>query len=586
MPTRKLHTAGFSLIEILLAICIFLIIGGGIYMSYGNILDVLQRTRVHTLATSLLDKQIEFVRNLPFDSVGISGGFPPGVIPASTTVIYEGQQFIINAFVRNVDDPFDGTLGGSPNDTAPADYRLVELQIQCPSCYQFRPVTFTTMAAPQNLESSTNNGSLFVNAFDANGQPVANANVVVTNTSTSPPLTINDATNNSGTLQLVGVPTSTNAYQITVSKPGYTTARTYAQGAPSNPNPTQPHATVASQQITDISFAIDRVSTIDVTTQDQYCAPVPSISMTQNGQKLIGASPSVLAYSAPFTTDASGQSSRSGLEWDTYTFINTDALYDVAGSMPLTPFALAPNASVPLTFLMEPKATNGLLVNVIDASSSPVADVNVNVQGGALNDTRVTGEKSHGQTNWAGPQYTAQDGMINDIAPPGQLQIMQPVPGQYATGTNSWLISNTIDFGTPSTTFRSLSWNPIAQAPGTTLQFQIASNNDNATWLYVGPNGTPATFYTAPGPIGAMHDGNRYLRYQAFMNTLNQAATPLLTDITLTFTSSCIPPGNAFWGSGLGTGTYNITATKTGYQNATGTVTVGAGWQEVTLIMQ
>lgn len=582
----KRSITGFSLIEILIAIAIFIIIGGAVYLSYGNILDVLTRTRTHTLATSLLNQQIEFVRNLSFDSVGIVGGAPAGVIPASTTIIYEGQQFVINAYVRNIDDPFDGTIGGMPNDTAPADYRLVELQIDCPSCYQFVPVTFTTRAAPQNLESSTQRGALFVNVFDANGQPVSTANVLVANTSTTPTINITDATNNSGTLQLVDVPTSTNAYQITVSKPGYTTARTYTQGDSANPNPTVPHATVASQQITDISFAIDRVSTINVTTGDQYCAPVPSVAMTQSGQKLIGSSPNVLSYSSPFTTDASGASTRNNLEWDTYTFINNDALYDITGSLPLNPFTIDPNTTTNVYFLMEPKTTNALLVSVADASSSPVADVSVTVTKPGFNETKVTGEKGHGQTNWAGLQYTAQDGMINDIAPPGQLQIMQPIPGQYATGTNSWLISNTIDFGTSSTTFRNLSWNPIVQPPGTTLQFQLASNNDNATWLYVGPNGTPATFYTTPGAIGPMHDGNRYLRYQVFMNTTNMAATPLLTDITLSFTSACVPPGNAFWGSGFATGTYDITAAKAGYTTATSSITVGAGWQEAKLILQ
>jgi prepilin-type N-terminal cleavage/methylation domain-containing protein len=580
---------GFSLIEVLIALGIFSIIAFSIFLSYSSITDVIGRTRISTLTTSLLNKQIELIRNVPYDNVGIIGGFPPGVIPATSTISYEGQVFLVSAFVRNTDDPFDGKTGGTPNDTAPADYKLVELQLLCTTCGAGAvPLIFTTTVGPQNLETSTKNGSLFINVFDANGQPVSGASVLVKNTSTTPTITINDATNNSGTLQLVDIPTSTNSYQITVSKTGYTTSQTRKPGDPTNPNPTVPHSTVASQLITAMSFAIDRVSTINVQTQDQYCAPVPSVSMTQAGQKLIGSGPNVLNYSQAFTTDSGGASARSGLEWDTYSFTNTDATYDLAGSMPFTPVSINPSTTMALQFLMEPKATSGLLVSVANASGSPVADVNVNIQKAGFTDTKITGEKVYTQTNWAGLQYTAQDGMINDVTPPGQLQIVQPFPGQYATSTNSWLTSKTIDFGTSTTSFRTLSWNPTTQSLGTTLQFQLASSNNAAgPWLYVEPNGTPATFYTTSGgPIGTMHDGNRYLRYQVFMNTIAPAVTPLLTDVAINFASGCIPSGSAFWGTGLGTGTYSVTASKTGYTTATSSVTVGTGWQELKLLLQ
>src|SRR3989344_3420501 len=102
--------SGFTLIEILIAIALFLILSLGIYFTYANLLDVISRTRMHTLATSVLNKEIEIVRNLPYDSVGIVGGSPPGQIAGSKNVGYEGQTFVISAYVRNIDDPFDGTI--------------------------------------------------------------------------------------------------------------------------------------------------------------------------------------------------------------------------------------------------------------------------------------------------------------------------------------------------------------------------------------------------------------------------------------------------------------------------------------------
>lgn len=563
-----------------------MIIGTAVYLSYANIVDVIGRTRLRTLAHSIANKQIETIRDLPFDSVGIVGGSPPGVIPASTTVSYEGQQFVISAFVRNIDDPFDGKLGSSPNDTAPADYRLVELQIACTSCQQFVPLVFTTWAAPQNLESSTKNGAIFINVFDANGQPVSDANVLVKNTSTTPTITINDTTNNSGSLQLVDVATSTNAYQITVSKSGYSTKQTYQPGLVANPNPVQPHATVASQQITAISFAIDRVSTIQVRTSDQYCSAVPSIDMNQVGQKLIGAGPDVPLYSQSFTTDSSGSSTRTGLEWDTYSFANTDSAYDVAGSIPLVPITVNPNTTQPLRFLMETKSTNSLLVTAADAGTGAAATSTlITLSKSGFNDTKLTGVKFYTQTNWSGGQYTGQDGNLTDNAPSGQVQLTQ-ASGSYPTSTASYLESNTIDFGTSSVSLYDLSWAPTSQPANTSLQFQLAAaSSTSGPWNYTGPDGTSATYYTATTTLSTAYDGGQYLRYKAFFNTTDASTTPSLQDVSIGFTSGCIPSGQVFW-PGLSTGTYTVTATKAGYQTATSSITVGAGWQQVKLLMQ
>ncbi len=575
---------GFSLIEIVITIAIFLILSGGIYATYANILEVIGKTHLRTLAVSLLTKEIEYVRNLKYDDVGIIGGAPAGVIPQTKTVNYEGQQFTIAAYVRNIDDSFDGTLGGSPNDTAPADYRLVELQVSCPSCYNFVTQTMTTWAAPQNLESSTKNGSLFINVFDSNGNPVSGANVLVKNTSTTPTITITDTTNNSGTLQLVDIPTSTNAYQITITKPNYSSAKTYPPGGAGNTNPVQPHATIASQQITAISFGIDKVSEIDVTTRDQYCAAVGSIDFTQNGGKLIGASPDVLKYSQAFTTNSSGVANRTGLEWDNYSFSNTDTSYDVAGSIPLLPISLPANTTTSLSFLMEPKASSSLLVTVTDASSTPILGATVNLTKSGFNDTKQTGERTFGETTWVGGTYTNQDGTV-DANTPGQLSIVQIGGSTYPTSTNSWLVSNTLDFGTANVTLHQLSFNPAAQPNNTTLQIQIATSNSTAgPWTYVGPNGTASTYYTVNAPINAVNNGQRYLRYKVFLNTIDQTATPTLADINITFESDCIPEGQAFW-AGIPTGAYSATVSKSGYTTATSTISVGSGWQEAKVVL-
>lgn len=572
------------MLEVLIAMAIFAMFAASIFFVYGNIIEIISRTRVRTLSSTLLNREIEMVRLLTYDDVGIIGGYPAGVIEQQRVEVYEGVQFLIKAYVRNIDNPFDGTTGGSPNDTAPADYKLVELEVSCALCYGVPPLTYTTWVAPQNLESASNNGSLFVNAFDANGLPIYEADVRVVNASVSPSITIVDQTNASGQLQLVDIPTSTNGYQITVSKQGYSTSVTYLAGATANPNPLQPHATVAAQQITEMSFGIDKVSTLTVRTQDDRCADIGSISMNQTGTKLIGSGPDVVKYSSSFTTNGSGDKTISDLEWDTYRFTNTTSGYDVAGVSPSLPLTINPDTDVDLVFLMEPKSSSSLMVSVHDASGSPIVGASVNLTKTGVDLTKLTGRRSWGETDWSGGNYSDINGSIETSNPAGEMSL-NAIGGIYATGTESSLVSNTIDWGTDDISLHELSWLPASQPGSTELKFQIAANNDGSTWNYLGPDGTGNTYFTTTtSTLDGLFDDQQYLRYKVYMSTDNELRTPTLTSVAISFDSSCAPRGNAFF-SALATGTYTVTASKTGYTTASSSVSVGSGWQEAVITL-
>jgi prepilin-type N-terminal cleavage/methylation domain-containing protein len=204
---------GLTLIEVLIGTALFAMIASALYFSFANILEITTQTKVVASAMGAIQSQIEVIRNMQFQDVGIQGGWPSGKILAQQVAIYDGTPFVLTATVRNIDDPFDGTLGGAPNDTAPADYKLVEIQASCPACAHFVPIVITARVAPDGLETTSNNGSLFVNVFDANGVAVSGANVTVQNMSTTPTITINDTTNVNGMLQLIDIPTSSSNYK-------------------------------------------------------------------------------------------------------------------------------------------------------------------------------------------------------------------------------------------------------------------------------------------------------------------------------------------------------------------------------------
>ncbi len=554
----------------------------GIYFSYSNILDVIISSQANNVALSVMDNELEIIRNMKYEDVGIQGGAPAGKLLAEKTVQQSGASFLVKTYVRNVDDPFDGTIGGTPNDLAPADYRLVELELTCPTCPRFSTRRVTTQVAPFNLESSSKNGSLFINIFDSSGKPMSGANVHVVNNGVNPAININDTSNVSGMLQLVDIATSSVKYEITVTKPGYSSDKTYAPGDPANPHPLKPHATVAKQQLTQISFAIDKVSTLNLKTADPMCAAVPNIAYSLNGAKLIGTDPDVLKYSTTSATDSSGAKTINNLEWDTYSLQNLDSQYDISAMSLLSPLIVNPDISYNQTWVMSPKNPSALLVVVQDSTGNLINNASVGLTKSGFDQTILSGHRFVTHTSWTGSlNTTSKTTNLETDNPSGQITV-KFINNKYATSSEE-LISSTIDFGTANINFYKLSWNPTSQPPGAganSLKLQIATNNDNLTWNFVGPDGTLSTYYTSSDTqIGAIHNNNRYLRYKVYMQTLNNQFTPQLNDLSIEFYSNCTLDGQTYF-SGLTSGIYTLNIQKAGYQAFTDSaININSSWK-------
>ena len=575
---------GLTFIDVIISVAILSLLFGGIYLIYFSILDVVTGLDFRSAATSALNRQLELIRNLPYDKVGVVGGVPSGVIPSEQTIAVGDLAFTIKALIRNIDDPFDGVLGGNPNDTAPADYKLVQLEVSCSACARFVPLILTGTVAPKNLEGASNNGSLFINAIDANGFAVAQADVRVVNASVTPAIDLTDATNLSGVLQLVGVPTSTQNYQIVVSKPGYSSDQTYVIGEPSNPNPLTPPATVAAQTVTTITFTIDKVSTLKVDTVSSLCVPVGNKNFSISGIKPIGINPDVLKFSTSTTTNASGTKTFSNLELDTYSLALNEAAYDLLGTIPLTPFIVNPSSTYDFKFVLTPAEARSLLVTAKSLSGGqPISEAVATLTKSGFSETLVTGRNYLKFTDWSLGGYSNQDGGIEPDDPAGALKLELNASSTYTTSTVSWLESNTIDFGSTSSTFYLISWNPGSQSPLTgsdSLKFQIATNNDQVSWNYIGPDGTSGSYYTqSSSTISSSNNSKRYMRYKVFMKTDDENTTPELYDLRIDFGGACVPSGQALFGN-LGLGDYTLEVAATGFQIVTSSVSITGNWQQ------
>ncbi len=107
----------------------------------------------------------------------------------------------------------------------------------------------------------------------------------------------------------------------------------------------------------------------------------------------------------------------------------------------------------------------------------------------------------------------------------------------YAASGN--FTSASMDLGAAQ--MKSISWTSTTPSGvgASAIKFQLAANNDNSTWSYVGPDGTNGTYFTTNGgtsfPSSLLN--KRYWRYKAFLTTSDTSVSPSLNNVTFTYTS-------------------------------------------------
>ena len=580
--------AGTSLIEAtimigVLAVLSLTIIGGALY-----VLRTIGANQARTIALGIATQHIETIRNMPYDEVGVTTGWPPGSIPASQDIALDKFTFTVTTDVRFIDDPFDGyatnTPMGKPIDTEPSDYKRAEVGV-CWNLYPCtNPVSLITTVVPNGVESAPGTGSLFVQVFDANGLPVPQADVTVNNTNLS--ILINNTTDNSGNLQLLSLPPDINNYNINVTKSGFSSDYTLPTTGP-NPNPVQPDASVTAGAVTETSFAIDAISTLNVTTVDSTCAAVPNIPFDIKGAKLIGSSPDVLKYDTSFTTDGGGTYTNSSLEWDTYTLTLTDPTYDIAGSSLFLPLSVLAGTTQDLTVNLATTSANSLLVSIKNASGLPLTGADIRAQdSGSYDETQTTGQGSVQQDRWTGgagqttfsstTQYFSDDGNV-DISVNSQIALVsdtnvwnhaEPFTGttyeDVGATTADWDTTNNYleladDAGSPGNYLatgqgQSLKVNS-AQGRITKATLTVLENLNGQTINYFlssdgGVNFEPVT----PGVEHTFAIVGTDLRWRAVLSTADTLVTPQLLSVSIAYTEVAYRASATLTSSSFNTG--------------------------------
>ncbi len=578
MKRRLNPRKGFTLVEVVIGIGVFAIVAVSIYGIIASMFSAIKYEREHASVAALADRFMEIARNLPYSQVGTLGGNPHGSLPdfanASTTTV-GSNTYQLYYEVTYVDDPADGTIAAG-TDPAPNDYKQVKLFVKNMTTGII--TDFVTTIVPSSLESLSSGGALAIKVFNAVGQPVPNAQVSIVNNALSPSLNLSRQSDASGNWTEVGLPDSSNSYHVVVTKSGYSTDATYPITG-QNPNPVKPDGTILNGQATQVSFSIDQLSNVTFHTLNQTCQPLPSVGLEVRGAKLIG-TPNVYKFDNTYTSDANGLVPLTNIEWDNYTPMLTSPSSMIYGSYPIQQVAVLPNTSQDFSLIVGPATANSLLVIVKDAATgNPIEGATVDLQTiSPAGDTyETTGGSIWNQESWAGgagqalwsdpTMYFSDDGGVSASGVPAGLRLLNTGSAYVPSGT---LTSSAFDTGTVSTSYTTLTWQPTSQDPATAVQFQVATNNDNATWNFVGPDGTANTYYTTSGSsISATNNNNRYVRYRVTLSTSDSSKTPVLTGVNLNYVSGCFTPGQVMF-PGLAAGAnYNVVVSMTGYQTQT-----------------
>ncbi|MCX6718583.1 MAG: DUF2341 domain-containing protein [Candidatus Staskawiczbacteria bacterium] len=212
----------------------------------------------------------------------------------------------------------------------------------------------------------------------------------------------------------------------------------------------------------------------------------------------------------------------------------------------------------------------------VTANHSISATFEATVISGGYVDTGFTSGSIWSQQSWSGgsgqsdfsdsSKYYLDDGNISNNSIPSGLRLAKVGESYVSFGS---LTSSSFDTGTSATSYTTLTWQPTSQNPATSIKFQIAANNDNSTWNFLGPDGTGSTYYDVSGTTINNENSKRYVRYKVFLSTSDPSKTPVLTSININYVSGCASPGQVMFPGLQKSSGYQATVTMNGYQTQT-----------------
>ncbi|MCA9326898.1 carboxypeptidase regulatory-like domain-containing protein [Candidatus Saccharibacteria bacterium] len=353
MTKRRAGESGFTLVELTVSMVIISIV---VVAFFGLFISLVRSTVIakrRAVALTLATNQMEYLKSLPYDSLAVQGGsiVATTLLPATATPTINGVKYTVTTSISYVDDAYDG-CGNYPDlatkqaycrnypppaaapslDANPADYKIVNVTVTDTSGARLAYVD--TQVSARVSETASTTGALFVTVIDPSGAPVSGATVTVTNTTTSPNVSVGDSTDTNGTSIFYGLPPDSGAdYTITATKSGYSSITTI--GASGSLQATYPKQSILTQQASFVTLKIAQMGTnslvIETTNTSGTALPGVAVYVKGGYKKYTLTSDTGYYYDnySPTnnrpTTDASGLAALQNLPpLNSYTFCGDD----------------------------------------------------------------------------------------------------------------------------------------------------------------------------------------------------------------------------------------------------------------------
>lgn len=399
-------TRGFTLVEAAVFLFIFALITVVFFQvyAYGTALIVQSKNRLGAIA--LATQKMEIVHSLDYDAIGTTTGIPNGDLVEDEIVQVNNSQFHVHTFVQYIDNAYDGTLGGSPNDPIPNDSKRIRIEVSWGDETDAETIALFSTLAPLGIEQSAGGGILSVNILDSEGNGVSSATVTIVNSSVTPAVNVTTHTDATGNLFLVGAPASSQGYQITFSKSGYFGSATYAPYPTTTFIPTDVHASVVDAAVNPATFVMDRESALELSTEDPFGEALSDVEYRIEGGRqlgsVFGSSPPepVYGFSDDDSTNGSGDKEYSDMSYGTYTWEldPAESTYTFVGLDPESGLSantieLLPGTTMPVKMILADEAVNGALFTVTSTTDGQVingASVKLSNSGLSYDETVIT----------------------------------------------------------------------------------------------------------------------------------------------------------------------------------------------------
>lgn len=577
---------GSTLLDAVVGTALMLIVFIGIFAAFQLAIVTVSNNKARAGAIALANERLEFVRSLPYDSVGTVGGIPAGAIEQTETVSLNNVSYTRRTFISWEDDPADGS-GGADSNSILTDYKSAKATVSWEMKTGTHTITLVTRISPPGIETSVPGGTFSFAVVNSVLAPVSSAQIRIVNSGLSPAIDMTTYTDIAGTATVLGVPPGSD-YQITVTKSGYSTAQTYGSSA-TNTNPMPAHLGVALNQTTAATFAIDTLATKIIETY----TPVTQGTTTDtlSGITNIASSSNVLidsgvaelyltdgAYPASGTLLSSPVSTTSLALWKSFSFVHTAPsgtdvvyrLYDASGTT-LVPDPQLPGNSA--GFTVSPVDLTGIstttysalsvhaTLSTSDASTTPSIDsysIVMDTGPHLLPNVSLTlrGAKTIGTTIGGAQVYKYNNTSLSSGAS-GSVMLSGMEWDSYTTGVNA---------STTYTVSSACGAQPETLSPGMT----------QTTRLFLSPFTTNTLLVDVKNSDGTLMPDASVRLYRA---------TPVY-DMTVT-SDAC---GQAFF-SGLSSGTsgggnaYSLQVSADGYQTHTDTSVSVSGTSRISPIL-